>query len=48
MLAHRFSGCRPGFGMSLFVGGGATGFALAPLLFPAVAARFGLSGDGRG
>jgi MFS transporter, FSR family, fosmidomycin resistance protein len=43
MLAHRFSGLSPGFGMSLFIGGGTIGFALAPLVFPIVAARFGLS-----
>ena len=42
MLAHRFSGVSPGFGMSLFIGGGTIGFALAPLIFPAVAAGFGL------
>lgn len=42
MLAHRFSGASTGFGMSVFIGGGTIGFALAPLLFPAVAERFGL------
>jgi FSR family fosmidomycin resistance protein-like MFS transporter len=42
MLAHRLSGLTPGFGMSLFIGGGTIGFALAPLIFPAVAATFGL------
>jgi FSR family fosmidomycin resistance protein-like MFS transporter len=43
MLAHRFSGSRPGLGMSLFVGGGTAGFALAPLVFPAAAERYGLA-----
>ena len=45
MVAHRFSGVSPGFGMSLFVGGGATGFALAPLIFSAVTRALRPGGD---
>ncbi len=42
MAAHRFGQPRPGFAMSLFVGSGATGFALSPLLFSSVTGAYGL------
>jgi FSR family fosmidomycin resistance protein-like MFS transporter len=42
MAAHRFGGTRPALAMSLFVGGGATGFALSPLIFSSATDRFGL------
>jgi FSR family fosmidomycin resistance protein-like MFS transporter len=42
MAAHRFGHERPGFAMSLFVGAGATGFALAPLMFSSVTGAYGL------
>jgi FSR family fosmidomycin resistance protein-like MFS transporter len=46
MAAYRYGGRRPGLAMSLFVGGGSIGFALAPLLFASVADRFGLEMTG--
>jgi MFS transporter, FSR family, fosmidomycin resistance protein len=42
MLAHRVSGPRPGFSMSVYITGGMLGFAVAPLAFASFAQRFGL------
>jgi FSR family fosmidomycin resistance protein-like MFS transporter len=42
MAAHRFGQPRPGTAMSLFVGAGATGFALSPLVFSTVTGAYGL------
>jgi MFS transporter, FSR family, fosmidomycin resistance protein len=41
MMAHRLSADRPSLGMSIFIGGGTIGFALSPLAFSTVAARYG-------
>jgi MFS transporter, FSR family, fosmidomycin resistance protein len=42
MLTHRLGTTRPGLAMSVFVGGGTTGFALSPFLFSTVTERHGL------
>lgn len=42
MAAYRYGGRQPGLAMSVFVGGGSIGFAVAPLLFASFADRYGL------
>jgi FSR family fosmidomycin resistance protein-like MFS transporter len=42
MAAYRFGGRRTGLALSLFVGGGSVGFAIAPVIFSSVAAWGGL------
>ena len=42
-LAHRLSGDRPGFTMSVYITGGTLGFSLGPLMFAPFAERFGLA-----
>ena len=41
-LAHRLSGVRKGFAMSVYITGGSLGFALGPVVFAPIVQRLGL------